>query len=92
MFRTAIAATLFALAVGQAGAQTLPPQPPPVSGSFGGATDPEREACHPDVVKYCRPLLRDDGNEDIFAILHCLQDNRPRITIACQTVLASHGQ
>ena len=73
-------------------AQTLPPQPPPVASPLGQGNDQERAACHPDVVKFCKSLLRDDGQDDIFAILNCLQTNRPRISVACQTVLASHGQ
>jgi len=55
-------------------------------------TDKERAACHPDVVRHCRELVKDDANADVFAILSCLQTHRSKISIACQQVLASHGQ
>jgi hypothetical protein len=29
---------------------------------------------------------------DVLAILGCLQTNRPKISTACRTVLANHGQ
>jgi hypothetical protein len=32
------------------------------------------------------------ANENEFVILACLQANRPRLTVACRTVLESHGQ
>ncbi len=70
----------------------LPPQPPPVNNPFGQATEQERTACHPDVIKYCRELVKDDAQSDVFAILSCLQSNRPKISTACGQVLASHGQ
>ena len=54
--------------------------------------DQERAACHPDVLRYCRELVKDDNNSDVFAILNCLQTNRPKISAACRQVLASHGQ
>jgi hypothetical protein len=94
MLRVAVAAItwLMLAAAGAALAQKLPPQPPPVSGPFGGASDPERKACHPDVMRFCRSLVRNDDQSDIFAILQCLQDNRSRISVACRTVLSNHGQ
>jgi hypothetical protein len=52
----------------------------------------ERAACHPDVIKYCKELVRDNEQSDVFAILGCLQTNRTRISVACQQVLAGHGQ
>lgn len=92
MRRISIFTIALALTAGTAAfAQTLPPQPPPVDG-FGGSTEAERAACHPDVMRFCRSLVKDDANADVFAILNCLQTNRPRISVACQTVLASHGQ
>jgi hypothetical protein len=75
-----------------ASAQNLPPQPPPVSGGgLGQGNDQERTACHPDVTKYCQVQLQVNPN-DVLGILGCLQANRPKISKACQTVLASHGQ
>lgn len=73
-------------------AQTLPPQPPPVANPLiGQGNDQERAACRPDVMKFCRQLIKDD-QDDVFAILDCLQTNRTRISIACKQVLNSHGQ
>src|SRR5471032_2256654 len=98
MLRSFVIATAFVLT-----ATTLvssqPPQPPPVARpslpglpSLGQGNEQERAACHPDVVKYCKELIKDDANADVFAILNCLQTNRPRISKACGAVLASHGQ
>jgi hypothetical protein len=90
MFVFATAALLIAGTVARA--QTLPPQPPPVANPLGQGTEQERAACHPDVMRFCRQLVRDNDNADIFAILDCLQTNRTRISGPCQQVLASHGQ
>jgi hypothetical protein len=43
-------------------------------------------------MRYCKQFVRDDGQDDVFAILGCLQTNRGRISNSCQQVLASHGQ
>src|SRR6266566_5500641 len=51
-------------------------------------TEQEQSACRRDVVRHCRMV----ANENEFAILACLQANRPRLTVACRTVLESHGQ
>jgi hypothetical protein len=51
-------------------------------------TDQEQKACARDVQKFCRPLM-DQGD---FVILSCLQQNRPKISRACDQVLTSHGQ
>ena len=72
-------------------AQTLPPQPAPVQGMGGQGNDQERAACHPDVTKFCQVQLQVNPN-DLLGILGCLQANRSKISKACQTVLASHGQ
>ncbi|HUC47834.1 MAG TPA: hypothetical protein VMA30_00495 [Xanthobacteraceae bacterium] len=74
-----------------ASAQTLPPQPPPVPGGMGQGNDQERAACHPDVTRYCQVQLQVNPN-DVLGILGCLQANRTKISKACQTVLAAHGQ
>ena len=88
MLRSCIATIALVLLVGPALAQ-FPSQPPPVSSQ---GNERERAACHPDVIRYCKQLLREDGQDDVFAILGCLQQNRSKISQACQTVLASHGQ
>jgi hypothetical protein len=51
----------------------------------------ERAACRPDVMRFCKQLIK-DNNDDVFGILNCLQSNRPRISKACNQVLVSHGQ
>jgi hypothetical protein len=40
------------------------------------------------VQRFCRPVI-DQGD---FTILACLQQNRPKITRACDQVLKNHGQ
>lgn len=92
MLRTAMLTIAFVLTAAGAGAQMLPPQPPPVSGPLGGQGSPEeRAACHPDVTKFCQKQL-DLNPDDVLGILGCLQSNRSQISLACQQVLASHGQ
>ena len=51
-------------------------------------TEQEQKACSRDVTKFCRPLM-DQGD---LVILSCLQQNRPKLTSACNQVLVSHGQ
>jgi hypothetical protein len=58
-------------------------QQPPRSG-----TPEEQAACSRDVQRHCRPVI-DQGD---FTILACLQQNRPKISPACDQVLKSHGQ
>jgi len=51
-------------------------------------TPEEQKACARDVQRHCRPVI-DQGD---FTILACLQQNRPKISVACDQVLKSHGQ
>ena len=51
-------------------------------------TDQEQNACRRDVVRHCRLV----ANENEFVILACLQNVRPKLTVACRAVLESHGQ
>jgi hypothetical protein len=51
-------------------------------------TPEEQAACSRDVQKHCRAVI-DQGD---FTILACLQQNRPKISPACDQVLKSHGQ
>ena len=51
-------------------------------------TPQEQAACRRDVIKLCRSVAAGDE----FAILACLQGNRPRLTAPCRGVLESHGQ
>ena len=51
-------------------------------------TPEEQAACSRDVQRYCRPVI-DQGD---FTILACLQEHRPKLTVACNMVLKNHGQ
>jgi len=51
-------------------------------------TPQEQAACARDVQRYCRPVI-DQGD---FTVLACLQQNRPKLTRACEQVLKNHGQ
>ena len=53
-----------------------------------GGTPEEQKACAHDVQKFCRAVM----NEPDLAILSCLQQNRSKLTRACDQVLSSHGQ
>ena len=54
----------------------------------GRGTDAEQKACTRDVQRLCRPVI-DQGD---LVILSCLQQNRAKISPACDQVLKSHGQ
>lgn len=51
-------------------------------------TPAEQAACSRDVQRHCRPVI-DQGD---FTILACLQQNRPKLTVACNQVLKDHRQ
>jgi hypothetical protein len=51
-------------------------------------TPEEQKACAHDVQKYCRTVM----NQDDLTVLGCLQQNRPKLTHACNQVLVNHGQ
>jgi hypothetical protein len=51
-------------------------------------TPEEQKACSRDVQRFCRPVI-DQGD---LVILSCLQQNRPKLSKACNEVLVSHGQ
>ena len=51
-------------------------------------TAQEQAACSRDVQRYCRPVI-DQGD---FTILACLQQNRPKLSAACDQVLKNNGQ
>ena len=48
----------------------------------------EHDACSRDVTRFCRAQMN-DGDQ---VVLSCLQQNRARISKACQQTLASHGR
>jgi hypothetical protein len=51
-------------------------------------TPEEQKACSRDVQRHCRPVI-DQGD---LVVLSCLQQNRPKISPACDKVLKDHGQ
>ena len=51
-------------------------------------TPDEQKACSRDVQRHCRQVI-DQGD---FTILACLQQNRPKISRACDQVLKNNGQ
>ena len=51
-------------------------------------TPEEQKACGPDVSRFCRAVMNDGD----LVILSCLQQNRPKISKACNQVLVNHGQ
>ena len=51
-------------------------------------TPEEQKACSRDVQKYCRSVM----NENDLTVLACLQQNRPKLSNACNQVLVTHGQ
>jgi hypothetical protein len=88
MYRIPSLALVLLLAAGTAASAQFPPQPPPPAMP---GDEKERAACHPDVVRFCQAELA-ANEDDVFAILSCLQKNRTRISTACANVLANHGQ
>jgi len=63
------------------------------SGAFAqqqqrSGTPEEQKACNRDVQRHCRSVI-DQGD---FTILACLQQNRTKISAACDQVLKNHGQ
>jgi hypothetical protein len=61
---------------------------PATAQSQRSGTPQEQAACSRDVQRYCRPVI-DQGD---FTILACLQQHRPKLTVACNQVLKEHGQ
>jgi hypothetical protein len=51
-------------------------------------TPEEQKACSKDVSRFCRSVM----DQSDLVILSCLQQNRPKISKACDAVLVSHGQ
>jgi hypothetical protein len=46
------------------------------------------DACARDVSRFCRAHMNDGD----MVVLSCLQQNRARLSKACQQVLTSHGR
>jgi hypothetical protein len=51
-------------------------------------TPEQRNACGPDVGRFCKSLKPDDGP---FAYLDCLQKNREKLRPACLKVIEGGG-
>jgi hypothetical protein len=51
-------------------------------------TPEEQRACAHDVQKFCRSVM----DQADLTVLACLQQNRPKLTHACNQVLVTHGQ
>jgi hypothetical protein len=51
-------------------------------------TPEEQKACARDVQRHCRAVI-DQGD---LTVLACLQENRAKISRACDQVLRNHGQ
>jgi hypothetical protein len=61
---------------------------PTVAIAQGRGTPEEQKACTRDVQRHCRSVI-DQGD---LVILSCLQQNRAKISPACDQVLKTHGQ
>ena len=92
MFRIPSLTIVLALVAPVAFAQSLPPQPPPPAGMGLPGSQQERDACHPDVMKFCKELLPADqsAQPDTVAIANCLFANQKKISSACNRVLTGH--
>ena len=53
-----------------------------------GASAQGQDACARDASRFCRAHLNDGD----MVVLACLQQNRARLSKACQATLASHGR
>ena len=80
MIRTFVLTTALVLTAAAVTAAQVPKQPPPVASPLGQGDAKERAACHPDVVRFCKELIKDDANADVFGILSCLQNFFARIS------------
>jgi hypothetical protein len=94
MFRIPSLAMAFTLVASAALAQQLPPQPPPPAGMGLPGNQQERDACRPDVMKFCKELLPADQSvqPDTIAIANCLFANQKKVSPACNRVLTGHPQ
>jgi hypothetical protein len=56
--------------------------------AISSASAQGQDACARDASRFCRAHLNDGD----MVVLACLQQNRARLSKACQTTLASHGR
>ncbi len=54
----------------------------------GAPAQQGQDACARDASRFCRAHLNDGD----MVVLACLQQNRARLSKACQATLASHGR
>jgi hypothetical protein len=94
MFRIPSLTIVFALVASAALAQSLPPQPAPPAGMGLPGNEQERNACRPDVMKFCKELLPADqsAQPDTIAIANCLFANQKKVSPGCNRVLTGHPQ
>ena len=56
--------------------------------AISSASAQAQDACARDASRFCRAHLNDGD----MVVLACLQQNRARLSKACQATLASHGR
>lgn len=71
---------------GMAHAQQQPATPFPPLPNLMKGTPEEEAACAPDSTKFCKRF-----EPDALQVLGCLQQNRARLSKACQSVLRNRG-
>jgi hypothetical protein len=59
-----------------------------IAASTASAQQQGQDACGRDASRFCRAHL----NEGDMAVLACLQQNRARLSKACQATLTAHGR
>jgi hypothetical protein len=59
------------------------------SGNSDMGTPEQREACGPDVRKFCHKVKESDGPD---AYLQCLELNRSKLSARCVGMLQSYGK
>ena len=84
--RTALVAFLIFSPLGAASAQQQQPAMPMPFPDLMKGTPQEEAACAPDSTRYCKRF-----EPDALQVLGCLQQNRTRISHACQQVLRNRG-
>jgi hypothetical protein len=96
VIRGVVASVAILLAVSSSAVLAQPPLPgqqapgapmSPFPGMNMQGTPEDQRACAPDAVKFCKDMI-----PDTFRVLSCLQNNRQKISTACQGTLAKYGQ
>lgn len=87
--------TVFAVAIFAAASGFIAAAGPAVAQSYDGkpaaaqaGTSEENAACRRDTRRLCRHIKAGSGND---AFLHCLQENRAKLSKGCRETLESHG-